>query len=187
MHIHTHTSTLHLSLSIPLLYALAYLLVLASESLHNSCVYMRAGRTINTAPISFSWRNNPLSGATSYRARHEAEKGSSTCFATEFYILLDERERASERTREGERKCARLLTPWSNKNENITRVCVISGLQYDRLALFRKIFVLLFVSGKRHRPNFDGLRNIMGDLLAFLRLRFKFLVSLSRQRTQNTK
>jgi len=53
-----------------------------NESLRNGCVYRH---TINTAPINFSWRNNPLSGATSYRSRHEVEKGS-TCSATEFYI-----------------------------------------------------------------------------------------------------
>lgn len=82
-----------------------------SESLGNGRVYTR---TINTAPISFSWRNNPLSGATSYRPCHEVEKGS-TCSATEFYI--------SPGGRAGNAKeHARLLTLWPNKNENITRM-----------------------------------------------------------------
>lgn len=60
-----------------------------------ACMYARIGCTISTAPISFSWRNNPLSReATSYRARHEAEKGS-TCSATECYISPGERARDS--------------------------------------------------------------------------------------------
>lgn len=100
----------------------AYLLVLASKSLRNSRVHTRAGCTINTAPISFSWRNNPLSGATSYRvgararARHEAEKGSAFS-ATEFYI--------SPGGSEHERACTLalgFLAAWPNKNENMTRM-----------------------------------------------------------------
>lgn len=102
-----------------------YLLVLASESLRrNSRVYTRAGRTINTAPISFSWRNNPLSGATSYRARASRGGKRQRAFsATEFCISLGGRARESERGREesavGSR--GRFLAPWPNKNENMTR------------------------------------------------------------------
>lgn len=85
-----------------------------SESLGNGRIYARTGRTINTAPINFSWRNNPLSGATSYHPRHEVEKGSMCDRILHF---------ARRGGRTGNAKeCARLLTLWPNKNENITRM-----------------------------------------------------------------
>lgn len=80
---------------------------LRERALGNGRAYACTGRTINTAPINFSWRNNPLSGATSYHPRHEVEK-SSTCSATEFYISLGG-------WTGNAKEHARLLTLWPNK------------------------------------------------------------------------